>query len=83
MVREARPTRDEPYIRALEVRSTTRCLKANQPPLDALSATGVPTVWLNLLSYMEANGLTFKSLKTVCIGGSAAPRSMIDAFEKK
>ena len=47
-------------------------------------SVGVPTVWMNLLAYMEANGLRpSAALKSVCIGGSAAPRSMIDAFEIK
>ena len=37
---------------------------------------------LNLLAHMEANSLPRPSaLKSVCIGGSAAPRSMIDIFE--
>ena len=40
-------------------------------------------MWLNLLSYLETTGLKPKSLKIVCIGGSAASRAMIDAFELK
>ena len=45
-------------------------------------SVGVPTVWLNLLSHMETNALPRPpALKSVCIGGSAAPRSMIDTFE--
>lgn len=47
-------------------------------------SVGVPTVWMNLLAYMEANSLRpSAALRSVCIGGSAAPRSMIDAFEIK
>jgi fatty-acyl-CoA synthase len=42
----------------------------------------VPTVWLALLQYMEANDLKLSTLKRVLIGGSAVPRSMIDVFEK-
>ena len=43
----------------------------------------VPTVWLNLLQYLEANNLKLPYLKRVLIGGSAAPRAMIEAFETK
>jgi len=42
----------------------------------------VPTVWLMLLQYLEATGKKLSTLKRVVIGGSAAPRSMIAAFEK-
>ncbi|MBV9330314.1 MAG: long-chain-fatty-acid--CoA ligase [Alphaproteobacteria bacterium] len=43
----------------------------------------VPTVWLALLQYLEANALKLSTLKKVLIGGSACPRSMIETFEKK
>ena len=42
---------------------------------------GVPTVWLWLLAYLEANGLRFSTLAALGVGGSAAPRAMIEAFE--
>jgi fatty-acyl-CoA synthase len=42
---------------------------------------GVPTVWLMLLQYMEANKVTLPDLKVVVCGGSAMPRSMIKAFD--
>ncbi|MBL8589225.1 MAG: long-chain-fatty-acid--CoA ligase [Methylobacteriaceae bacterium] len=42
---------------------------------------GVPTVWLMLLQYMEKEGKRFSHLKRCVIGGSAAPRAMIEAFE--
>jgi acyl-CoA synthetase (AMP-forming)/AMP-acid ligase II len=42
----------------------------------------VPTVWLMLLQYLESTGKKISSLKRVVIGGSAAPRSMIAAFEQ-
>ncbi len=42
---------------------------------------GVPTVWLWLLAYVKANNLKFSTLKALGVGGSAAPRSMIEAFE--
>ncbi|MDE3116341.1 MAG: AMP-binding protein, partial [Pseudomonadota bacterium] len=43
----------------------------------------VPTVWLALLQYLETTGKTLSHLKRVVIGGSAAPRAMIEAFETK
>jgi fatty-acyl-CoA synthase len=42
----------------------------------------VPTVWLMLLQYMQANGKRLNHLKRVAIGGSACPRAMIETFEK-
>jgi fatty-acyl-CoA synthase len=41
---------------------------------------GVPTVWLMLLQHMQANNLKLPHLKMVVCGGSAMPRSMIQAF---
>lgn len=41
---------------------------------------GVPTVWLMLLQHMQAHGLKLPHLKMVVCGGSAMPRSMIQAF---
>jgi fatty-acyl-CoA synthase len=43
----------------------------------------VPTVWLALLQYLEKTGKTLPKMGRVIIGGSAAPRSMIEAFEKQ
>ena len=42
----------------------------------------VPTVWLALLQYLEKTGKTLPEMKRVITGGSAAPRAMIEAFEK-
>ena len=44
---------------------------------------GVPTIWLGALKYAEETGKGFSSVKRVVIGGSAAPPSMIEAFDKK
>jgi len=43
----------------------------------------VPTVWLALLQHLEKTGKTLPDMKRVIIGGSAAPRSMIETFERK
>ena len=42
----------------------------------------VPTVWLMLLQYLEANDLKLPYLKKVAIGGSAVPKMMLEKFEK-
>jgi acyl-CoA synthetase (AMP-forming)/AMP-acid ligase II len=41
---------------------------------------GVPTVWLALVNHVESTGADLGKLKTVHIGGSAAPRAMIEWF---
>jgi fatty-acyl-CoA synthase len=43
---------------------------------------GVPTVWLMLLDYLKKSGRRLPKLERVVIGGAAAPRSMIAAFER-
>ncbi|HXS08154.1 MAG TPA: long-chain-fatty-acid--CoA ligase [Rhizomicrobium sp.] len=43
-------------------------------------SAGVPTVWLGLLQYLEANRLTLHHLKRMVIGGAACPRAVIEAF---
>ncbi|MEO1066725.1 MAG: long-chain-fatty-acid--CoA ligase [Pseudomonadota bacterium] len=45
------------------------------------SSWGVPTVWLGLLSEIKKRGRVPNGLGGVVIGGSAAPRAMIEAFE--
>jgi acyl-CoA synthetase (AMP-forming)/AMP-acid ligase II len=43
-------------------------------------SAGVPTVWLGLLQYMDANRLRFSTLRRVVIGGSACPPAMMRKF---
>ena len=43
----------------------------------------VPTVWLMLLGELQKTGAKLPDLNRVVIGGSAAPRSMIDTFERE
>lgn len=43
----------------------------------------VPTVWLSLLQHLEATGASLTTLKRVVIGGSACPRALTEAFEKR
>lgn len=44
---------------------------------------GVPTVWLNLLTYLNESGKKIDSLKKVGVGGSACPLSIMKEFEDK
>ncbi|CUH65399.1 Long-chain-fatty-acid--CoA ligase [Thalassovita gelatinovora] len=46
------------------------------------SAWGVPTVWMGLLAEIKAQGRKPEGFADVVVGGSAAPRSMIETFEK-
>ncbi|HEX8526297.1 long-chain fatty acid--CoA ligase [Allosphingosinicella sp.] len=43
----------------------------------------VPTVWLGLMHYVEETGSDLGALRLVTIGGSAAPRAMIEFFQKR
>jgi fatty-acyl-CoA synthase len=54
-------------------------LEAEQVTISA----GVPTVWLALLDHLDQSGKTLPHMKRTVIGGSAAPPSMISAFEER
>jgi fatty-acyl-CoA synthase len=43
-------------------------------------SAGVPTVWLGMIEHIERSGEDLGSLQSVTIGGSAAPRAMIEWF---
>ena len=49
---------------------------------EVYSAWGVPTIWMGLLAEIKAQGRKPKGFEDVVVGGSAAPRSMIETFEK-
>ena len=46
-------------------------------------SAGVPTVWLQLLQYVEQHNLKFSSLTRVLSGGSAVPLTMIAKFDQR
>ncbi len=46
-------------------------------------AMAVPTVWLGVLQHLDATGGTLGRLRRINIGGSAVPRSMIEAFDAR
>ena len=43
----------------------------------------VPTVWLALLQYLDAEQKQLSTLKRVVIGGSSCPRAVIEAFQNR
>jgi fatty-acyl-CoA synthase len=46
-------------------------------------AAGVPTVWLAVLAHLDKEGGDLSSLTRIMCGGSAAPRSLIEAYESR
>jgi fatty-acyl-CoA synthase len=46
-------------------------------------AGAVPTVWLALLDYLERTGRELTALRSMRVGGSAAPASLVRAFEAR
>ena len=48
---------------------------------DVDLALAVPTIWLGMLQHLERAGGGLGKLKRTAIGGSAVPRSMIEAFD--
>src|SRR5262245_10366440 len=43
----------------------------------------VPTVWIAIKELVEQEGFDISSIRCIPIGGSAAPRSLIELYEKK
>lgn len=46
-------------------------------------AAGVPTIWIGLLNLLERERWDVSSLRALPVGGSAAPRALIEGFERK
>lgn len=46
-------------------------------------AAGVPTIWNVLLQHLRKNKHDLSSLHTMVVGGSAAPKAMIEAYDKE
>ncbi len=59
---------------------TVLCTLMNEEKVT--HSAGVPTVWLAMFQYMDASGKQPEHLKIVTIGGSAAPRAMIERIMK-
>jgi fatty-acyl-CoA synthase len=46
-------------------------------------AAGVPTVWLGVLGLLEKERFDLSTVTRIVCGGSAAPRALIEAYEKR
>lgn len=46
-------------------------------------SSGVPTIWLALLDYLEANNKKVPSLERVSVGGAACPRIIVERFREQ
>ncbi|MGI6852096.1 long-chain-fatty-acid--CoA ligase [Mesorhizobium sp. 1B3] len=46
-------------------------------------SAAVPTVWLNLLQYLESTEHELPHLQRIMVGGSACPRTVIEKFQNK
>ena len=46
-------------------------------------SAGVPTIWLGLLQYLQANHLRLSTVRRLIIGGAAAPPALIRAFDEQ
>lgn len=44
---------------------------------------GVPTVWINVLDYLDQNDGDLSSLERIIVGGSAAPEEMMRRYENE
>jgi len=64
---------------ALDGASIYELIESEKPDL----LMGVPTVWLGLLQYLNETNQTLDCVDTALVGGSAAPRAMIQEFEEK
>ncbi len=51
--------------------------------LEPTIASGVPVIWNDLVHFAEDNPVNLKSLRILSSGGSAAPRSLIEAFRDR
>ena len=53
------------------------------PELQPTVACGVPTVWNDLLAVSEGKDVDLSSIRGITSGGSAIPRTLIEAFEER
>ncbi|MBB2934885.1 fatty-acyl-CoA synthase [Amycolatopsis bartoniae] len=65
--------------RFLQPEPIAQILAAEKPTF----AAAVPTIWQGLLQYLDANPQDVSHLREVVVGGSAAPPSLMHAFEER
>jgi fatty-acyl-CoA synthase len=65
--------------RFLQAAPIAAMIAAERPTL----AGAVPTIWTDLLAYLDANEVDTSSLKEVIVGGSACPPALMHAFDDR
>lgn len=65
--------------RFLQAQPIAAMIAAERPTL----AGAVPTIWTDLLAYLDANEVDTSSLKEVIVGGSACPPALMHAFAER
>jgi fatty-acyl-CoA synthase len=65
--------------RFLQAQPIAAMIAAERPTLGA----AVPTIWTDLLSYLDKNEVDTSSLKEVIVGGSACPPALMHAFSER
>jgi fatty-acyl-CoA synthase len=65
--------------RFLQAESLVRLIDAERPTISG----AVPTIWAELLRYLRQHGGEVSSMRRVVCGGSAVPRSLIQAFAEE
>ncbi|MDZ4825368.1 MAG: long-chain fatty acid--CoA ligase [Actinomycetota bacterium] len=65
--------------RFLQGEPITQIVKAEQVTFSG----AVPTVWADVLRFGETNEIDLSTLKTIVCGGSAVPRSLMEAFQDR
>jgi len=64
------------HARYLQAEPISRAIARERPTV----AAAVPTIWNDVLRYVDANGIDISSLRCVVCGGAAVPRSMQEGF---
>jgi fatty-acyl-CoA synthase len=62
--------------RYLQAERISRMIAAERPTISG----AVPTIWNDVLRYVDANAVDISSLRCVLCGGAAVPRSMQEGF---
>ncbi|MBX7160279.1 MAG: long-chain fatty acid--CoA ligase [Acidimicrobiia bacterium] len=65
--------------RFLQAEPLAKLIDAEKPTMSG----AVPTIWNDLLNFGEDHELDLSSLETVVVGGSAVPRSLIEAYKDR
>jgi fatty-acyl-CoA synthase len=65
--------------RFLQAEPLARMFEQHRPTLSL----GVPTIWNDLLRYAESHPVDLSSVRLLTAGGSAVPRSLMEAYDKR